>query len=690
LLLSFNKDDFAQTDFKVDEFIAKHRRAGVPLESLKEDLSLYLEVLETAMYDLINRDYQDFVSLSSNLVGLDTAIEDLSNPLNILKQDVSGIQNKMRETLQTIQATIEERDALRGKRLILERFLAVDESIQRLQSLLGPSCHQGGSSGDVLEEAAHRWIFLQTQLKCDAVDLNSLPFIKERKATIDDLNASLLKKTSTLFSRGLEKADLTMLRQSMRIYVIINKTDSAEDLFRQKNVAPPLTAIFDECVKGKNKSTSEILTNLYAKILEFVPSCLSTVKEVISSSQTSEHRTGNESLLRGYDFMCGAVWPEICHQLMTRVNNLFSPGNPDMFHANYTVTLTFLSRLEGLCTSQASVERLRKHKSHVTFLSKWNLSVYFQIRFQEIAGTFETALLEGWKRSEDKGTKGILKGTSVLLACLNVCWIPSVFLEPLLHRFWKLTLQLLSRYCEWMEELKSTLETKKEQDRETTPGAGEKSVGTVGSSGDVSASSSNPASSVTSSSSSPPEMTPQERLNLIVDLMSDVDLIRTSMTPLFDTVIWPRAHVAAGGDATPFRQCIDASCEKMKTKLEPFEELKEEAVERQIVQRVLTQICRVYLRNTGDVLTSVQKMEESLKRLKKARGGAGGAGAGSAATSVSDDDKIRLQLALDVKSFKSQVETSFRFDAETLEDFVELRTLVVEATAGLTDFIAPA
>ena len=119
-------------------------------------------------------------------------------------------------------------------------------------------------------------------------------------------------------------------------------------------------------------------------------------------------------------------------------------------------------------------------------------------------------------------------------------------------------------------------------------------------------------------------------------------------------------------------------------------ELKEEAVERQIVQRVLTEICRVYLRNTGDVLTSVQKMEESLKRLKKARGGAGGAGAGSAATSVSDDDKIRLQLALDVKSFKSQVETSFRFDAETLEDFVELRTLVVEATAGLTYFIAPA
>ena len=63
----------------------------------------------------------------------------------------------------------------------------------------------------------------------------------------------------------------------------------------------------------------------------------------------------------------------------------------------------------GLCTSQASVQRLRLHKSHIHFLSKWNLAVYFQIRFQEIAGTFETALLEGWNHSDD-GESEVLRG----------------------------------------------------------------------------------------------------------------------------------------------------------------------------------------------------------------------------------------------------------------------------------------
>ena len=117
-------------------------------------------------------------------------------------------------------------------------------------------------------------------------------------------------------------------------------------------------------------------------------------------------------------------------------------------------------------------------------------------------------------------------------------------------------------------------------------------------------------------------------------------------------------------------------------------DLKEESVEREIVTRVLTQISGVYLRHTTDVLTSVQKMEESLKRLKKARGGAAAAASGAAEAAVSDDDKIRLQLALDVKSFKAQLDSSFRFEAEKLEHFVELRTLVVEATAGLMEFVA--
>lgn len=51
-----------------------------------------------------------------------------------------------------------------------------------------------------------------------------------------------------------------------------------------------------------------------------------------------------------------------------------------------------------------------------------------------------------------------------------------------------------------------------------------------------------------------------------------------------------------------------------------------------------------------DVLTSVQKTEESLRRLKKIRDRTA-ATSSSEARGVGDDDKIRQQLLLDVYSY---------------------------------------
>lgn len=56
-----------QDDFDVDQFVAECRKQ-VQLEELREDLELYYKLLKTAMVELINKDYADFVNLSTNLV----------------------------------------------------------------------------------------------------------------------------------------------------------------------------------------------------------------------------------------------------------------------------------------------------------------------------------------------------------------------------------------------------------------------------------------------------------------------------------------------------------------------------------------------------------------------------------------------------------------------------------------------
>ncbi|XP_065797457.1 conserved oligomeric Golgi complex subunit 2-like isoform X3 [Muntiacus reevesi] len=58
---------FDQEDFDVSHFVSDCQKR-VQLEALRDDLELYYKLLETAMVELINKDYADFVNLSTNLV----------------------------------------------------------------------------------------------------------------------------------------------------------------------------------------------------------------------------------------------------------------------------------------------------------------------------------------------------------------------------------------------------------------------------------------------------------------------------------------------------------------------------------------------------------------------------------------------------------------------------------------------
>lgn len=61
-----------------------------------------------------------------------------------------------------------------------------------------------------------------------------------------------------------------------------------------------------------------------------------------------------------------------------------------------------------------------------------------------------------------------------------------------------------------------------------------------------------------------------------------------------------------------------------------------------------------YLLFVTDVLTSVQKTEESLRRLKKIRDKSTGI-LPSESQGISDDEKIRIQLKVDVDGYANMV-----------------------------------
>lgn len=92
------------------------------------------------------------------------------------------------------------------------------------------------------------------------------------------------------------------------------------------------------------------------------------------------------------------------------------------------------------------------------------------------------------------------------------------------------------------------------------------------------------------------------------------------------------------------------------------------------------QIAFRYYKYVEDVLTSVQRTEESLRRLKQFREGTpqqsnenGG---------VTDGDKIRLQLHVDVKAY-GQLANSVHVNVNNIEKFKDLNLMVTEAVKNI-------
>lgn len=76
-----------QTNFSVDNFLAEHQDVA-SLETMRDDLGMYLKVLRLAMIELINKDYANFVNLCATLIGFDKAIAKVHVPLEQLNKDV--------------------------------------------------------------------------------------------------------------------------------------------------------------------------------------------------------------------------------------------------------------------------------------------------------------------------------------------------------------------------------------------------------------------------------------------------------------------------------------------------------------------------------------------------------------------------------------------------------------------------
>ena len=166
-----------------------------------------------------------------------------------------------------------------------------------------------------------------------------------------------------------------------------------------------------------------------------------------------------------FDFIINSIWSTFVNNIDLNLSILFSPADPDIFHQRYTASFDFILKLESKCAlfEKDIKVRLQKSQSYKHFVKKWPVQVYFQIRFQEIVSKFEEQLID-FKETLFKDTIDIdeieisdrnqnvfnLKMSETLVRQMEYCWNENdCFLKCLISQFWKLNLQLVSRYCSY-------------------------------------------------------------------------------------------------------------------------------------------------------------------------------------------------------------------------------------------------
>ncbi|XP_059157216.1 conserved oligomeric Golgi complex subunit 2-like [Physella acuta] len=716
--LCFDKEEFMKKDFEVDKFIMDCKKK-VPLETLRDDLDLYLKVIRSAMIELINKDYADFVNLSTNLVGMDKAITNLTTPLGQLKEEVLSVQTAMDEAIKGVQEKIRQQQEIQRKKAVLQRLMNITASVEKIEKLLGikqgtDTDTPGELTGPLIERVATEFNKLQFYVTRS----KGLPLVDKVKPRIAAITTTLQFSLEGSFLSGLETENAGMLRQCLRTYALIDKTHDAESLFQEHIVHPYMEEVIsEEFLRHHNKDISVMFDHIVA----FFPEKCSILTGITTGT--------SGDIVRGYDFIVNAVLPEVVKNLELKTPSIFAPGNPDVFHKKYNACMKFLDDFEQCCGSLASVKRLRQHPSYSSLLGKWSLPVYFQIRFQDIAGSFETSLATGFNNVQGDFH---LQSSNALWTCLNWCWREDIFLPALTHRFVKLNLQLLSRYKTWLNEVyQEEFVRKTESVTETKPRS---------STPDILNSPTTTTDIMTRSMSPKPThmqdlvQRPALTTGQVVALMADMDKLVAMIPLLYENEI--KTKLVSVGHENPdlvkviLSEEMSSACEcrprfwsmvtediikrcsvflnqvndiprlyrrtnkEVPTKqstylssvIKPLTQFCAEhsnALNQQqkveFLGHVFTSLTQQFSEVTCEVLTSTKKMEESLRRLKKARGGE----KEKEKSGFSDSDKIRTQLIIDIRSFHKQME-DFGIQPENIEGYSKLSSLAEDAQADIT------
>ncbi|SLM35042.1 Conserved oligomeric Golgi complex, subunit 2, N-terminal [Lasallia pustulata] len=154
---------FLTPDFDPTTFLSCLQNRHQTLEDLRTELLTRSQELNKELLDLVNENYQDFLSLGSSLRGGDRVVEEVRVGLLGFRRDVQSLKDKVEERKTEVAVLVEERGKVRKEvqtgRALLEIGQRLDELEKRLMVVsngmkVGTSEDERNSGLDDSDEAS--------------------------------------------------------------------------------------------------------------------------------------------------------------------------------------------------------------------------------------------------------------------------------------------------------------------------------------------------------------------------------------------------------------------------------------------------------------------------------------------------------------------------------------------------------
>lgn len=376
------------------------------------------------------------------------------------------------------------------------------------------------------------------------------------------------------------------------------------------------------------------------------------------------------------------------------MSSIFSASDADLFHQNFKKSFDFVSKFELKCVKvdKNFLNNFNQSQSFKYFTKKWPIQVYYQIRFQEIVYQFESDLINYSNQNADKSDNLCLNITECLLKKLDFIWSEhQCFLKCLLPQFWKLNLQIINRYSSFFNSLiRSKIEQLEKSDSQMD----------LGSDLDISFSVLNDlnqlydfklpnvfdgviAPVVRTCSQNVPISSLKEAFNFSIQMLKELEVFLIDFVS--KTIIQKcLAQLKQANDIPRLfrrtnRQRSESSLPYVKSAVESIQSFRDtysgeeksseqNNIVRKCVQNIVDSVCISYQSIASDLLESVRKMEDSLKRLQRVTQRNKSANNSTNTNLISDDDKIRYQIYLDIVEFGRLLDFEFGFKGESNYD----------------------